>query len=170
MSPSQRSGCLLGAILRLIRGAEAPAAKLPFRRKDFFFSKSEVSFYRVLVQAVGQNHIIFAKVRLRDLLLELPRNTEGRQSLINRIDRKHVDFVLCDPRQVRPILAIELDDSSHARDDRIERDAWIDRVLRDAGLPILRVPAGRGYVVDDLRRRIAETIDAAPSSSPGSPE
>jgi hypothetical protein len=36
------------------------------------------------------------------------------RSWMNRIDRKHVDFLICDPGSMAPALAVELDDGSHA--------------------------------------------------------
>ena len=53
------------------------------------------------------------------------------QAWRNRIHAKHIDFVLCDPGNLQPILCIELDDPSHNRPDRIERDPQgIDRLRR----------------------------------------
>ena len=42
-----------------------------------------------------------------------------RQAAFNRISSKVLDFVLCDPNNLAIIAAIELDDSSHKRNDRI---------------------------------------------------
>jgi len=43
-----------------------------------------------------------------------------------------VDFLLCDPHTMKPVMAFELDDSSHGRDDRISRDAFVERVFCQA--------------------------------------
>jgi very-short-patch-repair endonuclease len=42
-------------------------------------------------------------------------------------------------------LAIELDDRTHQRPDRRDRDTFVDRALATAGVPILRVPAAARY-------------------------
>jgi hypothetical protein len=70
------------------------------------------------------NYLVFAKVRLADLLY-LPKGTQGRQAAFNRIQSKHVDFLLCSKDAVRPLLAIELDDSSHGEQSRITRDVLL---------------------------------------------
>ena len=44
---------------------------------------------------MGEARVVCAKVNLADLFFE-PRPHENRAA-VNRIDRKHVDFVLCDP-------------------------------------------------------------------------
>lgn len=64
---------------------------------------------------------VFAKVWLLDVLWLSPQ-AQNRQRYRNMVQSKHVDFVLCDPDALFPTLAIELDHSSHARDDRERRD------------------------------------------------
>ena len=81
-----------------------------------------------------KEHTVFAKVRLVDVIRVTNESSSWRSDL-NRIDRKHLDFVLCD-RNLAPVLAVELDDSSHDRIERAERDDFIDRVLATAQLPI----------------------------------
>jgi len=55
-------------------------------------------------------------------------------------------------------LAIELDDSSHEREDRQERDIFVDNVLGKAGLPLLHVKAQTRYNLQQVSEAIAEAI------------
>jgi hypothetical protein len=71
---------------------------------------------------------------------------------------KHVDFVLCRPGDVRPMVAIELDDASHAGEARQARDAFLDEAFVAAGLPLLHFPCKASYDADRLRERIVEAI------------
>ena len=124
---SEPTGCL-GFILKAL--GISPSSKsgvgkvgkqeLPYRLRNRFLSAAELAFYRVLEQAVGQTYSINSKVRLWDVLY-VPRQDNSR-SYENKISSKHVDFLLCDPVTMQPILAIELDDSSHDRKDRKDRD------------------------------------------------
>ena len=134
-----------------------PFRELPFRKKDWLFTKAERSFYGVLKQAVDGEFEVFAKVRLLDLLW-LPKGTTDRQAHMNRVVSKHVDFVLCEPTAVAPALAIELDDSSHRAAQRRRRDAVVEDILGAAGLPLLRVPVRAGYNPATLRDVIARRI------------
>jgi hypothetical protein len=61
-----------------------------------------------------------------------------------------VDFLLCNPKTLKPVFAIELDDSSHARADRQERDALVEEVFAAAHLPLLRIPASQSYNTSEL--------------------
>ena len=55
----------------------------------------------------------------------------------NKIRSKHIDFALADD-DTNIIALIELDDSSHKRQDRVERDIFVDAVLKNTGYTLLR--------------------------------
>jgi hypothetical protein len=54
-------------------------------------------------------------------------------------------WCLCDRHTLRPQLAIELDDRSHHRPDRVARDVLVNEVFAVAQLPLLHVPVQRSY-------------------------
>ncbi|MCC6908620.1 MAG: DUF2726 domain-containing protein [Phycisphaerales bacterium] len=177
---STRPGCL-GFLARLLNaGGEsgnraavgASEEPLPYRRKDWLLSKGERAFYEALCMAVdARAHRIFCKVRLADLVW-LPKGVSKRQSHQNRIQSKHVDFVICSAEGLRPLLVIELDDRSHEREDRRQRDAFVDRALAAAGLPVWHAPAAAGYRVEELAERVrrgcAERVEPSAALGPGS--
>ena len=103
---------------------------LPYRLRDDFLSPAEISFYQVIKTMVGNYFTICPKVSLADLFF-VTRPNENK-SAYNRINRKHVDFVICEPKTMVPLFAIELDGSSHERADRMERDAFVDSVFEAA--------------------------------------
>lgn len=146
MGDTEPKGCL-AAILSLF-GIDLgrPAATIsdfPYRQRDDFLSAAEFSFYRVLASAVGDKAVVCPKVNLADVFFVVrPNENHGYR---NKIDRKHVDFLLCDPATMKPFCGIELDDSSHARRDRQDRDEFVDQVFQVAGLPLVRVPAKGAY-------------------------
>jgi len=154
-------GCL--AVLLAVLSGQPPSGSgeqpLPYQSRDYLLSPAERSFFGVLHSVAGSDYFIFAKVRLADVLT-IQRKTESRQSHLNRIQSKHIDFLLCDREQVRPLLVIELNDSSHQRQDRVERDAFLGRALEAAGLPLLQVPAQRAYNAHAVSGAIREKLDA----------
>ena len=139
----------------LLKARPPKRPSLPYKKRDYLLTAAERSFYEVLQTVVDNQLHVFPKIRLVDLLY-LPKGTENRQAHMNRVQSKHVDFVLCDLQNVRPLLVIELDDSSHEREDRKDRDAFVDQALEDAALPILHVPANRTYAPKEL----ADLIEA----------
>ena len=131
---------------------------LPYEKRPSLLSAAERSFYGVLCQAAEPRYGICPKVRLGDLL-EIPWGTPKFWKYLHRINRKHVDFVLCDPNSFNPLLVIELDDSSHEREDRQARDAFVDAALDAAGLPILHISVQPAYAPAQVRALIAAGLE-----------
>lgn len=153
----QNTGCL-GMLLALFGITPAPqgTGPLPYRLRDDFLSPAEANFYRVLCQAVGHQVLVCPKVNLADIFY-VTRPNENRAAM-NRIDRKHVDFLLCDSQTLRPVLGLELDDSSHQRASRQERDRLVDSVFEVAGLPLGHVRVQAHYEVAGLVRWLTESF------------
>jgi Asp-tRNA(Asn)/Glu-tRNA(Gln) amidotransferase A subunit family amidase len=123
----------------------------PFFRRKYLLTGAEKSFYNVL-RKVAAPHAVLAKVRLADLVESDKRHRLWRANF-NRICAKHIDFVICDAA-LSPIIAVELDDSSHCLPDRAARDRDVNRILEIASLPILRVPVRRTYDGVDLEKQL----------------
>lgn len=117
-----------------------------------FLTAAEQSFFGVLRQIVGDRFQICPKVNLGDVLF-VKKGTDSslRQTIFNKISRKHLDFVLLDPKTLVPVMAIELDDSSHKSASAIKRDSDKNKALNDAGLKLVRITAKRSYTFEDLK-------------------
>ena len=130
---------------------ETAQPQFPYHLRDDFLSPAELNFYCALHTAVADWATVFTKVNLGDLFYASTGEYGQNQVYRNKIDRKHVDFLLCDPQTVRPVPGIELDDRSHKRPDRQQRDRFVDGVFAAAGLPLVHVPVNRSYATDRLR-------------------
>jgi len=164
---TERRGCL-AAIFGSFGSADAPpatkaskAVTLPYVRADRFLTPAEASFLGALRLAVADRYEVFAKVRLLDLLSV--KAGEGRQAAFNRVQAKQIDFLLCERGTSRPVLALELDDSSHQQSSRQARDAFVEEVLEVIGLPALRVPVTRTYDPTEIARLISMSLSEVPS-------
>ncbi len=153
---SRNPGCL-SSLLRLLGiRPSAPVGPLPYRVRDDFLSQAEISLHRVLRSALSTHATICTKVRLADVFF-VSRPDKNRV-FFNRIIQKHVDFLVCDPRSMRPLVAIELDDATHRRSDRVARDEFVDAVFQAAALPLLHIRAQRDYSAEELGAQIAPFI------------
>ena len=76
----------------------------------------------------------------------------------NKISRKHLDFTLCHPQTMKPLLVIELDDSSHRNPKQRMRDLEKDAILKEIGVPVLRIPVARQYDEGAIRNLISGKI------------
>lgn len=105
------------------------AAKLLTRR--------EYAFFKTLQPIAQKYHLMICpKIRLADLVSVPQGNKEAKW--FNYIKAKHVDFTLCD-MDLRVKLIIELDDSTHERQDRQNRDDFVDRVFQTVNIKIIHL-------------------------------
>ncbi|HCW79472.1 MAG TPA: hypothetical protein DG942_00010 [Ruminococcaceae bacterium] len=127
--------------------------KYQYESRGFLFTKHEYTFYKSLLNAVKKTGlVVFPKVRLADII-EPKKHGSTWQANFNKICSKHVDFLLCDTDEYRPQLIIELDDWSHKKADRQERDKFVDMAMRQAKIPILHVWDSKG-----LKEKIEKTV------------
>ncbi len=153
-------------MLGLLKGGkDRKTVGLAYRLRDDFMSPAERSFYGVLTQVVGNRYTVLAKVRLADILYVPRSGNNAWASQQNKINQKHVDFLLCEPTTMAPQIAIELDDASHSRKDRTKRDEFVDAAFTAAGLSVAHVPVKSSYRAQDLQALMAP----APSGDLGSP-
>jgi hypothetical protein len=170
MSAKPPRGCL-AALFGHAGETRTPSTGIPsYRVRADFLSVTELSFMRVAQIAVLERFVIVPKVNLADLFFSPTSDPVDR----NRISQKHLDFLCCDRETFRPVLGIELDDSSHQRAARIERDAFVDAVFASAGLPLLRLPARQSYSSGQIAAAIDEALLAAATNldataAPGAP-
>lgn len=143
-STNEKQGCLSTFFPFLKRFTKTTSPQtLPYRVRDDFLSPAELSFYRVLSPLIGTEYTLQSKIRLADIFF-VARPNENVGSF-NRIAQRHVDFLVCDSSTMKPLFGIELDDASHRRNDRQDRDAFVESVFAVAELPLIRVPVQREY-------------------------
>lgn len=147
--------------------------KFPYRIRDDFLSSAERSFFGVLQGVVKNGVVICLKVALGDLFYTKSSDPSEFRIYTNKIDRKHVDFLLCDPLTLRPLVGIELDDRSHQREDRQARDEFVDGVFEAAGLPLLHFPVKYAYTSAELESLLTpylgKTVEEKPEPVPAVP-
>jgi hypothetical protein len=123
----------------------------PFFRRKYILSKAERRFHKVLREVVAPNPVL-VKIRLADLV-----DADKRHPLwlpnFRRICSKQIDFLVCDAA-LSPVIAVELDDSSHQRDDRRARDRDVDRIFELASLPILHIRVQTEYSASEIEAQL----------------
>jgi len=135
------------------------AGDFPYERIEKLFTAAERSFLGVLEQILGSEYRVLGKIRLSDVIQ--PKNglsNSAKTTALNRITSKHVDFAICDPRTLQVVGLIELDDASHSGLKRQRTDKFVDGALAAAGVPIVRIPAQRGYSPAEIREKVLEVL------------
>ena len=165
-------GCLAGLLawLGMAPKPKQAEAYFPYHVRDDFLSPAEISFYHVLQTIIGDEAVVCPKVSLGDLFYAASGDYGENRSWMNRIDRKHVDFLICNAGSLQPTLGVELDDASHSTRDRKERDEFVDQVFSAARLPLVRIPAQAQYNTDQVRQRLRDAMMTVPDERTRPPE
>jgi hypothetical protein len=119
----------------------------PYRLREYFLSTPEIALLRVLQQMVGDRYVICPKVALTDIFTIVRPNENVH--FYNKIFRKHVDFLLCDPKSLKPAFAIEIV-KPVARTETRASDQFMEELFSREGVPLVHVPLGESYEVSDL--------------------
>src|SRR5690606_12101418 len=105
--------------------------------KPYFFSRTEQALYLELRKQLRDTYAIFSKVRIPDFIdvdVDKYRDKSRWQSHWNRIKAKHVDFLLCDPVSLKPLIAIEVNGKSHDTEKMVARDEFVRKMYETVGI------------------------------------
>jgi len=110
-----------------------------YTAKDFF-SPSEYDCFGILENVLEKEYLgrykVFPKVRLWDII-DVDKETTNTLLAENKIARKHIDFVVVDSEnRYDPVLAIELNWSSHNNYKARRTDDFKYNVLKEAGIEL----------------------------------
>lgn len=109
----------------------------PYNKK-YLLTKNEYYFYNRLKNIIDPIGLqILAKIRLADLIeVKNGLNKSQQSTYFNKIKAKHIDFAIANNMKI--ILIIELDDSSHSYNSTKERDSFVNNALIKSGYTVVR--------------------------------
>jgi len=131
--------------------------RLPYKTKDDFLTDTERSFYHSLKMCVGDKAVICPKVGLKDIFFIGKGVGKDYMKYFGKIAQKHVDFLLCEPKTMRPLCGIELDDISHTSKKSYERDLFVEKVYKDANFELIRLSSK--YTSKDIETALTGVFD-----------
>lgn len=143
-------GIIAGLVVWLWKKLRRPDITKLYRGKTILTDREYEFYTRLRPVADEYGLTVLMKVRLADLLEPKPRDENPLwMECFNKIKAKHIDFALAD-RDTNIIALIELDDSTHAREDRTERDIFVNAILENTGYTLLRTYGETGVIEDFL--------------------
>ena len=80
--------------------------RLPYRLREPFLAKTELALFRTLTEMMGSRYVISPKVALSDVFYIVRPNENVH--FFNKIFRKHIDFLLCDLKTMKPSFGVEM--------------------------------------------------------------
>lgn len=138
--------CIL-FIMVSMKQTQADKSRFPYRLREPFLATTELALFRVLTEIMGTRYVICPKVALNDMFYILRPNENVHY--FNKIFRKHVDFLLCDPKSFAPSFGVEMTRLNQKGGTR-EADRFMDELFMDAGIPLVHVPSREKYDVADI--------------------
>jgi very-short-patch-repair endonuclease/Sec-independent protein translocase protein TatA len=106
-------------------------------------TQNEIAFFEKLKFVFPHYHIA-TQVAL-SAIIETDNYKERPQ-----FNTYYVDYVICDKKGEKPLLIIELDDSSHNREKRKTQDRRKNGVIQTAGIPFIRYESRANYNITDI--------------------
>lgn len=132
--------------------------KYPYE-KTFLLTKTEYIFYRVLkVECDKRDFLICPKVRMEDFLKVTEKDYKSRLKYRGYIKSRHIDFLICD-KNLYLLAGIELDDSSHNREEAQRVDNFKNNVFQTIQIPLYRIPTSRKGYQQQIQRVLDELVD-----------
>ncbi len=113
---------------------------LKYNKKPLLTKREEEFYKKIKPICDNSNIIILSKVRLADIVepnKDLP--FKEKQTYLNKIIKKHIDFILCKPDNMEIIALVELDDTTHRQKKRIESDEFKNKLCKEVGYRLIRV-------------------------------
>jgi hypothetical protein len=126
-----------------------------YRKRATILNNSERAFFYELKKQLPSGYHVFPNMRIADMIQAV--DGKGFYGRRNKILPKHIDFLICDA-YFRPVLAIEVNGSSHRRVDRMERDELVRSIFADAKLPLEFIDVGTNFA--ESINRIRTSISA----------
>lgn len=126
----------------------------PYQKKKYLFTEAESKFLYNLIRITPKRFIVMGKVRMADIFLIKGVYGAEYKIAFSKIKAKHFDFVIVREYDYSIYAVIELDDSSHDSQDRMERDIFVDNLCRETDVKLFRFRVQQSYPEDLLKNTI----------------
>ncbi len=124
---------------------------LPYKIKKTVMTSHERLLFETLKSLLEPKYSVYPQVNLSKIFdIEYQKLYKYYVMWFRKISQKSVDFLVVNKNTQSPLFAIELDDSSHERIDRQERDKFVDEIFKRNNFPLIRFNPGK-YKPEELK-------------------
>lgn len=123
-----------------------------YSKKEYLLTSQELKFYKLLKSITEKYNL---NISCQTSLYSIIQAKEIKD--FNKIKSKSIDFVITDVNS-KIKFCIELDDKTHIKDNRQERDKFIDELFKQLDIKLIRIPVQSYYNLKELEEKIKGTI------------
>lgn len=120
--------------------------------KRTYLSAAERNFLQLLRGIRPDDYEVIPQVALATVIDKLTMNAYRNE--LFRI----VDFLFVDRDTFEPLLLVELNDASHLKADRAERDRKVAEICESAGMPLVTFWLKDGNTFEEIRKTVLKRI------------
>ncbi len=121
-------------------------------KKEYLLTQTELKFYKILKQITDELNLTICP---QIPLYQIVKNIEYKD--FNKISNKSIDFVITE-NNLKIKLCIELDDYTHKQEKRRKRDDFVNKLLEETNVKMVRIPVQNYYNKDKLKEKIKESL------------
>lgn len=123
-----------------------------YNKKEYLLTQQELKFFKLIKNITEKNNLnIFSQVALYEIV------TSKNIKDFNKIKSKTIDFVITDVNS-KIKLCIELDDTTHIRENRQQRDKFLEELFEQLNIKLIRIPVQSYYNLKDIEEKIKGII------------
>ncbi len=124
-----------------------------YRRKKAILTTTEIDFLAVIKSVVDLSRYDVAYQVPLVAVIDKVTNNSFRNELF-----RVIDYMIVDKISYAPLLLIELNDASHTRADRIERDKKVSAICANAKMPLITFDLSNCSDVSYVKKQIRANI------------
>ena len=123
-----------------------------YNKKEYLLTQQELKFFKLIKNITDKNNLnLFTQVALYEII------TSKNIKDFNKIKSKTIDFVITDVNS-KIKLCIELDDTTHIKENRQQRDKFIEELFKQLDIKLIRIPVQNYYNLKEIEEKIKGTI------------
>lgn len=129
--------------------------KFIYNPKPSLITETEKGFYNAIKELLPNNYLLFPQINLATVI-----SKDDSSHFQNELFR-NIDFLITDS-EFKPLIFIEINDSSHNSSQRKERDQKVHNICEEAGIPIITLWTSYGVNKEYIKKRIDTTLSELP--------
>lgn len=119
--------------------------------KQALLSATEIQYYQILSGLLEDRYLVYPQINLATVINK--KSPKGFRTELFR----NADFGVFD-YNFKPLLLIEINDNSHFRKDRAERDASVLEICKNAKLPLLTLWVKDGIDIELIKKQLRKYL------------